>query len=169
MRHALLTLTNIDHTLRPAGHCRHFFQHQRAHSHHPGHGRASARDQCGRHHRRIELPILSPIRTIGPSLPNFNSLTPVLSGAVSFADVSPRQQRVNYGFNYYRIISTPRPRYCIPSPSIRATAAVDHRRHHGHQVRRLARFHRIHERRHRARGGTASVQSAILQRARPIP
>jgi autotransporter-associated beta strand protein len=41
------------------------------------------------------------------ALPNFSSLTPVLSGALSFADVTPRQQRVNYGFNYTGFFNAP--------------------------------------------------------------
>lgn len=41
------------------------------------------------------------------SLPNFSSQTPVLSGAVSFPDLSPRRQRTNYGFNFTGFITAP--------------------------------------------------------------
>ena len=41
------------------------------------------------------------------SLPNFGALTPVRQGAVSFPDVSPRQQRSNYAFNYTGYLTVP--------------------------------------------------------------
>jgi uncharacterized repeat protein (TIGR02543 family) len=41
------------------------------------------------------------------SLPNFTSLTPLRSGAVSFVDVSPRQRRINYGFTFDGYITAP--------------------------------------------------------------
>ena len=41
------------------------------------------------------------------SLPNFSSLTPVYTGAVSFTDVTPRRQRVDYGFNYAGYFNAP--------------------------------------------------------------
>jgi autotransporter-associated beta strand protein len=41
------------------------------------------------------------------ALPNFSSLTPVYLGSVSFPDVTPRRQRVNYGFNYTGFITAP--------------------------------------------------------------
>jgi autotransporter-associated beta strand protein len=41
------------------------------------------------------------------ALPNFSSLTPVYLGAVSFPDVTPRRQRINYGFNYTGFITAP--------------------------------------------------------------
>lgn len=40
-------------------------------------------------------------------LPDFSSLAPARSGAVSFPDVSPRQRRVNYGFTYTGYINAP--------------------------------------------------------------
>ena len=40
-------------------------------------------------------------------LPNFSSLTPVYTGAVSFTDVTPRRQRINYGFNYTGYFTAP--------------------------------------------------------------
>ena len=41
------------------------------------------------------------------ALPNFSTLTPVYTGAVSFPDPTPRRQRVNYGFNYTGYLSVP--------------------------------------------------------------
>ena len=41
------------------------------------------------------------------SLPNFSALTPVRRGAVGFPDVTPRRQRVNYGFNYDGFFNAP--------------------------------------------------------------
>ena len=41
------------------------------------------------------------------ALPNFSSLTPISQGAVSFPDPTPRQRRVNYGFNYTGYITVP--------------------------------------------------------------
>ena len=40
-------------------------------------------------------------------LPNFSSLTPVYTGAVSFTDVTPRRKRINYGFNYAGYFTAP--------------------------------------------------------------
>ena len=40
-------------------------------------------------------------------LPNFSSLTPALTGAVGFPDPTPREQRINYGFNYTGYLSVP--------------------------------------------------------------
>ncbi len=41
------------------------------------------------------------------ALPNFSSLTPVYTGSVSFTDVTPRRQRINYGFNYTGYFTAP--------------------------------------------------------------
>ena len=40
-------------------------------------------------------------------LPNFDVLTPVSQGAVSFPDVTPRQRRTDYGFNYTGYLTVP--------------------------------------------------------------
>jgi len=40
-------------------------------------------------------------------LPNFSSLIPVLDGAVSFPDTTPRRRRINYGFNYTGYLTVP--------------------------------------------------------------
>ena len=40
-------------------------------------------------------------------LPDFGSLPPVRQGAVGFPDVSPRQKRVDYGFNYTGFFNVP--------------------------------------------------------------
>jgi len=45
--------------------------------------------------------------TTWTTLPNFSSLTPVFQGAVPFTDVTPRRQRVNYGFNYLGYLNAP--------------------------------------------------------------
>jgi autotransporter-associated beta strand protein len=41
------------------------------------------------------------------ALPNFAALTPVGQGAVNFPDVTPRTQRINYGFNFTGFITAP--------------------------------------------------------------
>ena len=41
------------------------------------------------------------------ALPDFSALTPVRQGVVGFPDTSPRQRRVNYGFDYSGFISVP--------------------------------------------------------------
>ena len=41
------------------------------------------------------------------SLPNFNPLTPVQQGVVGFPDVTPRQQRSDYAFNYSGYLNAP--------------------------------------------------------------
>ena len=40
-------------------------------------------------------------------LPDFTSLTPVLSGVVNFPDVTPRRQRTDYGFTYTGYLTVP--------------------------------------------------------------
>ena len=41
------------------------------------------------------------------SLPDFQALSPVLTGAVGYPDLSPRKRRTNYGFNYSGYLMAP--------------------------------------------------------------
>ena len=50
---------------------------------------------------------MKPVPAIGPPFRTSSSLTPVLQGAVSFPDLTPRQRRINYGFNYTGYITVP--------------------------------------------------------------